>query len=239
MGERESGEIFVDLQGKVKKTYYVCLVVQLAKGPLNEDEQNAIKRYTRGLGVQSWLHTFILLSYSKSIKPNTNFAAILRERSNALRYEIAKYAGWDIASAVPIIATHDFKTVMSEYPAWLVEQYAIIEQTAEISRNTSFFFALPEDAILPGVLPSPDSSHLNDDVLPRSAPYMSTASLPRYVIILSCLCVTSGPLAALGIIIAGPVGCSVALLANLILWAMLWRFFGGGIFSKDRSGGNS
>jgi hypothetical protein len=235
MSDREGDETFESLRGKVKKTYYVCLVVQLAKSQVSEDERKAIRRYTRVFGVQSWSYTFIILSYAKGIKPSSNFATLLRERSNELRYEIAKYVGWDIASAVHIVAAQDFKTLMSEYPAWLVEQYSAIEQTTEFSRTASFFFALPEDAVLPGTLLPPDVSHVNDDVQPQSSPDIDTIGLPNYVISLSCICVTSGPLAALGIIIAGPLGCSIALLANLILWVVLCRFLRCGIFLKNMS----
>src|SRR5689334_17689437 len=131
MSYRESHTTFADSQRLAMKTYYVCLVMPLTNGHVSKEEQNAIKRYTIFLGVKSWLHTFIILSYAKSVKSGVNVATLWRERANALRYEIAKYAGWDAASNVSIIATHDFKTVMINYAAELAEQYFVSEQSAE------------------------------------------------------------------------------------------------------------
>src|SRR6266567_51552 len=226
MSDRESDETFESLRRKVKKTYYVCLVVQLAKSQVSEGEREAIKRYTKVFGVQSWARTFIILSYAKSVKPNLNFATLWRERANELRYEIAKHVGWDIASAVHIIASQDFKTIMSEQPAWLVEQYSVIEQMTELGGADTFFLVLPEDTLLPDAFRSPTTSRINNSSWPQSSSDINSIGLPNYVISLSCLCVTSGPLAALGIIIAGPLGCSIALIINLILWVVLCRFFG-------------
>jgi len=233
MSSRDDDEAFERLRQEAGKTHYMCLVVQLAKSQVSEDERNVIRRYTKAFGMQFWLNTLIVLAYTKNVKPSSNFATILRDRSNGLRSEIAKYVGWDIASEVHIMAAQDLKTIMSEYPAWLVKHYSIIEQTTDFSHTAYFFFPLPENAFLPGILRSPGTEHVND---PLRSPYdASTARLPNYVLSLSCLCLTSGPFAALGIIIAGPLGCSIALIVNLLLWVAICLLCKCGIFSRDMS----
>ena len=230
MSKSEGDEVFERLRGNAGKTHYMCLVVQLAKSQVSEDEQNAIKRYTKAFGVQSWLNTLIVLSYAKNVKPSLSFATILRDRSNGLRYEISKYVGWDIASKIHIIAAQDLKTIMSEYPAWLAEHYSTIEQTTEFSRTASFFFPLPEDAFLPGILRSPDIDHASDKNPHQFVRSTSATDLPSYAISLSYLYAASGPFVALGIITAGPLGCGIALIVNFLLWVVVCWFCKCGFF---------
>jgi hypothetical protein len=201
------------------RAHYLWFVVRLDEEKVSAEEKQAIRRFTNHFGEQAWQQTLIVLLHAKNVKQPHRLADMLKHRSTVLRLEIAHYTGWDIASTVPVVTTSDLEDVIPPQAQLVEELYSSSEGAGPV-----FYFITPPAP--EGDLPSIEAvssfpvSVPDEDMAPK--PERVSAMLkPDFVLPLVGFFISCGPMAAIGMILAGPIGCGTAILINALIWGLI------------------
>lgn len=211
MDTNRQSECFDDLEAlaqKAKETRLIYVTL-LYEQNVSIDEQNTVQWLTTRLGERSWSHALIVFTHP--YEAPRKFAETLQKRSALLRAEIAKHTGWDIATSITTMALANLNTLALDNLQWLPEHYS-----PQGAASYLFVTAAYKDAI-----PSEPQLTFNLRKIPDTISSNTLSDLPDYMATLAGFYLSSAPVAAAGMLVAGTMGCGVAFIGNAVIWTLI------------------
>lgn len=219
-------EYLEEIKKKISSFHCMWFVTRLDEHRVSADEQNAIKWITTILGEQSWNYGLIVFTHANNIKPAWKFADTKKKRSERIRAEISKYTGWSIARNITSVAVDNLDEMTLDGQRWLPELYTQIWKRIHPNGAASYFFATAalKDELHPemGLRFELDENQCLTVRTEMEQKLISNLSNIARAFIGFYL--SSAPIGAAGMCIAGPTGFGVALAGNAVVWTLIGLF---------------
>jgi hypothetical protein len=205
-----------EIKDAISPIHCIWFTARLNETVLHQDEQNVIHWITTILGEQAWNYAILVLTHANTIKDAWNRADMMKKRSEIIRAEISVYTGWDIAAnitSVPVTALDD---IMLDGKKWLPELYEQIMRRSNLKGMTLLASTTSPAASATG---QPVLATTQEATQEKKVDYTFTHS---WLTATGCY-ISSALVGAVGMILDGPRGFMIGLVANLVFW-MLLRF---------------
>lgn len=194
------------LSRQVQGTRIIYITHLTNQAITDEEEQQTIAWINTHSGEKAWQDALIVFIDAHRRKPHWNRAAVLKQRSDALRQAIAIHADWDIASSIVTMIIDGHEDPLKDCQGWL-ERYTTSPGTYHL------ILAGTSEMIPHQVVPQPQR---RPDKI-KTVLYLFPCN-PR---ILALFYLLSVPLSVIGLVIGGIVGYGVAIASNIVLWIVI------------------
>jgi uncharacterized protein (DUF1501 family) len=198
------------LQTPATRVIYITL---LNTSQVSDEEKQTIAWISAKLGEKSWQDALIIFTDAHAVKPARNFASILKQRTDMLRTTIAAQASWDIASSIATVTINAPEDPLTTCQQWLQEHHTprVASTYLLILTGTREIIALPV---------TPHDTHEQQQSSTEHILAMIPFSSHCYRAMIGFY-LSSVPLAAVGLFVAGILGYEIAMLINMLFWMMI------------------